>query len=201
MGYLQPVRTVPSGMIEDVRSELVEGARMRRKKRFRKTKMTQREWIVSIGVVGILIWMLLAHAVNPRPKTVTLPTNLSSIIQEASDKYDVPESLVEAVIAQESTMNPKAVSPVGAMGLMQLMPDTARSLGVTNPFDPRQNIMAGTKYLSELLQRYHGDERIALAAYNAGPTVVDEYRGVPPYPETIHYVESVLADEAKYSNP
>ena len=188
-------------MTEAVRSELVEGARMPRKKRFRKNKMTHREWIVSIGVVSALVWMLLAHAVNPRPKTVTMPTTLSSIIQEASDKYDVPKSLVEAVIAQESTMNPKAVSPVGAMGLMQLMPDTARSLGVTNPFDPRQNIMAGTKYLSELLQRYHGDERIALAAYNAGPTVVDEYRGVPLYPDTIHYVDSVLADEAKDSNP
>lgn len=174
---------------------------MPRKRKVRKPKMTPREWIVSISVVGVLIWILFTHAVNPRPKSVTMPTNLEPVIQEASEKYDVPKSLVEAVIAQESTMNPNAISPVGAMGLMQLMPETARSLGVTKPFDPTQNIMAGTKYLSQLLHRYHGDEQMALAAYNAGPSAVDEYKGIPPYPETRHYVQSVLTDEAKYAKP
>lgn len=93
---------------------------------------------------------------------------------------------------QESGFNPCAVSSKGALGLMQLMPATAHYLGVRNPFDPKQNLESGARYLSELLQRYGGDVKRALSAYNAGPSVADKYQSVPPIPETQNYVESIL---------
>jgi soluble lytic murein transglycosylase-like protein len=104
----------------------------------------------------------------------------------------VPPALVKAVIAAESRFDSAAVSRAGALGLMQLMPETARQLGVDDPFRPDENVRGGTRYLRAMLDRY-GDMSRALAAYNAGPTVVDQYRGVPPYPETRDYVRRVLA--------
>lgn len=168
----------------------------------KKHKGKQRNWTTRVAVVAIavLFWKLYISA-HQSPKVVTIPRNIAPIIQEASTTYKVPKSLVEAVVAQESAMNPNAVSRAGAMGLMQLMPNTAHSLGVTNPFNPTENVMGGTKYLSQLLHRYHGDEKLALAAYNAGPTVVDKYKGIPPYSETEHYVLSVLQYEAQYDKP
>lgn len=167
----------------------------------RKRKKRQNKWTLGVVAVCITSLVCILHTSTPhRPsKAIAIPSNIATVIQEASDKYDVPKSLVEAVVAQESSMNPYAVSSAGAMGLMQLMPATAHSLGVTNPFNPNQNVMAGTKYLSELLHRYHGSEKLALAAYNAGPTVVDKYKGIPPYPETQHYVQSVLAYAVQYA--
>ncbi|RDV83931.1 lytic transglycosylase domain-containing protein [Ammonifex thiophilus] len=114
------------------------------------------------------------------------------LFREVEARLNLPPGLLEAVARVESDLNPQAVSIAGAVGLMQLMPDTARALGVTNPFDPVQNVEAGAKYLRQLLDHFGGDLRLALAAYNAGPAAVERHRGIPPYPETRAYVEKVL---------
>jgi hypothetical protein len=116
---------------------------------------------------------------------------LEPFIQEAAATHGMSPSLIRAVIQTESRFNPLAVSRVGAQGLMQLMPGTARHVGIENPFDPRENILGGTKYLSTLLDRFKGNTAKALAAYNAGPTVVARHRGLPPYRETQGYVRKI----------
>ena len=112
------------------------------------------------------------------------------LVREHSQRQSLRPELVRAVIQVESGFNPSATSPKGAMGLMQLMPQTARSLGVTNAYDPEENVRGGTVYLRQLLDKY-GNEQLALAAYNAGPGAVDKYDGVPPYRETKEYVQKV----------
>jgi soluble lytic murein transglycosylase-like protein len=118
-------------------------------------------------------------------------SNIDQIINQASKQYGLPVKLIKAVIQQESSFNPNAVSKTGAAGLMQLMPDTAKSLGVSDVFDPEQNILAGSKYLKQLLEKYSGKIDMALAAYNAGPGNVDKYGGVPPFAETENYVRKI----------
>ena len=113
------------------------------------------------------------------------------IIDEAAEKFAVDADLIHAVIQTESAYNPLAESPVGAQGLMQLMPSLQTDMGVTDPFDPRENIMAGTEYLKKLLTRHDGNIALALASYNAGPTNVSRYKGVPPFKETRNYVKKI----------
>ncbi len=128
------------------------------------------------------------------PAAAPMPrTPFDSIITAAAVRHRLDEKLISSVIAAESNFDPLAVSPKNARGLMQLMPDTARRLGVTDIFDPEQNINAGARYLRELLDRYNGDLTLALAAYNAGPDRVAQYRGVPPFPETRAYLSRISA--------
>jgi soluble lytic murein transglycosylase-like protein len=115
------------------------------------------------------------------------------IIDEAAATYDIDPRMIKAVMQAESAFNAMAVSPVGAVGLMQLMPEVAAELGVTDPMDPRQNIMAGSKYLKHLLDSHDGNVRLALASYNAGPGNVAKYRAIPPFKETRDYVKKVTA--------
>jgi soluble lytic murein transglycosylase-like protein len=114
------------------------------------------------------------------------------IVKEAANKYNVEPALIKAVIRQESAFNPEATSYCGAQGLMQLMPETAADLGVKNAYDPRENIMGGAKYLSQLSRMFDGDMTKTIAAYNAGPGNVQQYGGVPPFSETQDYVSKVL---------
>ncbi len=135
----------------------------------------------------------IAPLAAPEPACEILPrTVLQPLVSEAARQNGVTTQLVEAVIGKESAGKPCAVSRAGAMGLMQLMPATAQMLGVADPFDPKENVAAGTRYLRDLLSRYGGDLVRALGAYNAGPAAVDRYGGLPPYPETRDYVQDVL---------
>lgn len=119
-------------------------------------------------------------------------TNFDEIIKRAAATYNVPEKLISSIIKQESNFNPSATSSAGASGLMQLMPGTAKYLGVTNSLDPEQNIMGGTKYISQMISQFDGNIETALAAYNAGPGAVKKYDGIPPYKETQNYVQKVM---------
>lgn len=128
-----------------------------------------------------------------RTRTATIappPPQIQELVEKSARAHNVDPLLVHSVIQVESNYNRYAVSPVGAEGLMQLMPGTARMLGVSNSFDPAQNIEAGVKYL-RYLQSVYRDDRLALAAYNAGPKAVDRYKGTPPYTETQDYVKQV----------
>jgi soluble lytic murein transglycosylase-like protein len=123
---------------------------------------------------------------------------LDALVREAAARCGVDPALVRAVIANESGFDPSATSACGAAGLMQLMPQTARALGVDDPYRPDANVAGGTRYLRSLLDRFHGDVKLAVAAYNAGPGAVAEHGGVPPYAETERYVGAVLDDYARY---
>jgi hypothetical protein len=128
-----------------------------------------------------------------KPQAVK-PQDLKEVINTISDQHHLDPDFISSVIHAESGFNPRAVSPKGAQGLMQLMPGTASKLGVSNAFDPRDNVEGGTRYLSELLERYNFDVIKALAAYNAGPHRVQQYGGVPPYNETRTYVARIVRD-------
>jgi hypothetical protein len=140
-----------------------------------------------------------AHAIYVNPQaayqgsatTLLTRSAIDNAINEAAARHHVDANLVRAVIKVESDFNPHAVSRAGAMGLMQLMPSTARSLSVENPFDPEQNVDAGVRHLKSLLEEYGGDVPLTLAAYNAGEVAVKRNRGIPPYAETRAYVRKI----------
>ena len=143
-----------------------------------------------------------AHVPVPSVEIATefrLPPEVAyeQIIQDAATRYAVDADLIRAVIRTESAFDAVAVSTAGALGLMQLMPALAAELGVEDPMDPRENIMAGVRYLSYLLEVHDGNVALALASYNAGPGAVDLYQGIPPFPETERYVKTIteLLDE------
>lgn len=124
---------------------------------------------------------------------ISSPSELEAYFQKAANEYGIDINLLKAVARQESNYDPTAVSTVGAAGVMQLMPSTAREVGVENIMDPEQNIMGGAKYLSQMLNTFNGDVSLALAAYNAGPGNVKKYGGIPPFQETQNYVSKVLS--------
>jgi soluble lytic murein transglycosylase-like protein len=125
-------------------------------------------------------------------------TDFEAEINAAATSNGIDPALLKGLVQQESGFNPNARSGAGAVGLTQLMPGTAAALGVTEPTDPAQSLQGGARYLREQLDRFGGDERLALAAYNAGPGAVSKYGGVPPYAETQGYVNKVLANAASY---
>jgi hypothetical protein len=127
-------------------------------------------------------------------------TKYDKLIHYYGVRYNIDPHLIRAVIRTESAFNPRAVSEKGAQGLMQLMPATAKELQVSNPFDPEENISGGTRYLRSLLDTFQQDLKLALAAYNAGPTVVRKSWSVPEYPETVQYIKRVLTYYREYKN-
>ena len=149
-------------------------------------------WLTFCLVVAGLCGCSAGSFVPDGPHLVA-PQRLQALIRSASSANAVDPKLVAAVIDAESHGDPSAVSRVGAEGLMQLMPDTWTQYGVGNPFDPVANIDGGTRYLHDLVQRYRGNVKLAVAAYNAGPGAVDAAHGIPPFAETRAYVGRVLA--------
>ncbi len=123
--------------------------------------------------------------------------NIDEIVETFAQKYNIDGDFIKAMIKQESGFNPNATSKKGAMGLMQLMPSTAKSLGVNDAYNPWENIEGGVKYIKGLMDRFNNDEKLALAAYNAGPNAVKRYGGIPPYKETQNYVKSIMSTYEK----
>jgi soluble lytic murein transglycosylase-like protein len=154
-------------------------------------------------LLGALVLVSLACGCSGGGYLPYAPRSLSSmqidsLVTPEAYSQGVPRALVRAVLMAESAGDPNAMSSAGAQGLMQLMPATAAGCGISDPFDPQQNVQCGTSYLHGLLARYHNDVTKAVAAYNAGPGAVDEYHGVPPYAETQAYVARVLT---AYNSP
>lgn len=134
----------------------------------------------------------------PNAPAPVAPAQIDRLVGANAATWNVDPSLIKAIIANESGFDANATSKAGAQGLMQLMPETAAGLGVSDSYDPSQNVSGGTRYIRGLLDRFGGNTELAVAAYNAGPGAVEHYGGVPPYSETQNYVQNVLASYEKY---
>ncbi|MBF0177564.1 MAG: lytic transglycosylase domain-containing protein [Magnetococcales bacterium] len=143
----------------------------------------------------MLLWLFLINT----PSAWSRTPSMEHMIQKAAHHHNLDPALLKAVVAVESDFNPRSVSSKGALGLMQLMPGTAHDMGLANPFNPEQNLRAGARYLKLMLERFP-TLPMALAAYNAGPTCVDSYGGIPPYPETRQYIRKVLEQYWRNAN-
>jgi hypothetical protein len=146
----------------------------------------------------VLLFLIVLHPLETDAQ-VEPPQNkkFDKIIKAVAGKYSLEASLIHSIIRTESDYDPHCVSSKGALGLMQLMPETARAYGVGNPFEPRDNIEGGVRYLKDLMRLYSRRTRFVLAAYNAGQTAVKKYGGIPPYPETRRYIEKVMTSYPK----
>ena len=144
-------------------------------------------------IAAMLRHSFVAPTYDRSTATTNTPSTYNDIIRGAAKAYRVSEQLIHAIIKVESNYNPNAKSHAGAVGLMQLMPNTARYVGVTDRYDVKQNIFGGTKYISEMLRQHGGDLQLALAAYNAGPGNVKKYGGIPPFKETQQYIQKVMS--------
>jgi hypothetical protein len=151
--------------------------------------------VAASDVVAIEPEEVFPAAPAAAPTIATGP--FANLIHDAAAKHGVDEALIQRVIAAESNFNPRAVSRKDALGLMQLLPETAARYSIANVFDPEQNIDGGTHYLKDLLEQYKGNLPLALAAYNAGPDMVERYGGIPPFPETQGYVRRITAELAR----
>lgn len=153
---------------------------------------------VSIPPAGLGPMPILPGQIVPLPSSSAPSDDYDALIRTYADKRGLPPALVRAVIHTESGGDPRAISPAGAQGLMQLMPANVKEAGIRDPFDPEQNIAAGTEQLAGLMKRYGGDLDMALAGYNAGPGNVQKWGGVPPFGETQHYIRKVRAAMGKF---
>lgn len=173
----------PSSMFQDIFNELLMES---------QTSMNSQPISTSTSALGMLDRLDKQSFTRlPQLSNTKLSGSFDDIIEKAAAQFNVPAKLIKSVVKQESNFNPTAMSHAGASGLMQLMPATARSLGVENVFDPEQNIMGGAKYLRNMLDKYDDNIELALAAYNAGPGNVDKFGGIPPFRETLNYVKKV----------
>jgi len=149
------------------------------------------DWKNSLIIVALLFFLLNSFCAEIYANESGSGNDYDDIIREIASKFRIDVPLIHSIIRAESNYNSSAVSPKGAIGLMQLMPATAKQYGVKNLYDPQENIEGGVKYLNDLIRAYRGKTDLVLAAYNAGPEAVEKYGGIPPYPETRNYIQRV----------
>jgi len=198
-----PLSELPLGLDHDRRHHL---DRRHHERSYADRRKSARRRSTLRGIVLGMFAMVLPHHGPKKPSTkesqgyVSVSEDYRALepnkaydaaITEAATMYSLDPILIRAIIHAESQFNPFAVSQAGALGLMQLMPELASEFNVANPFDPRENILAGARYLRDLLDMHHGNVDLAVASYNAGPGAVAKYKGIPPYRETRNYVKTV----------